>query len=155
MLPYSSRLSLALLTVLTCAIASPAFAIRDFDNSVSAADFVGNLNSGTGFRTIQGDVTATDDLEDFKQILLTGRSNLRLNLEGVAPDGGRTDLTLVQDKNRNGRLDSGEIIAKSRNSFSHQITRQNLTAGNYIIIIASRQLNSSKVRYKVTVDARV
>lgn len=153
-----SSLNLILLTVLTCGgLATPVLATPDNDNSIRAADFEGNLNSGQGFRLIKGDVTATDDFEDFRKILLTGRTNLRLNLEGVAPNGGRTDLLLVRDSNNNGVIDrnEGEVIGQSRNQFSHQITRQNLTAGDYFVIVRSRQFNADKVQYQVSADARI
>lgn len=153
---FKSSLNLALLGLLTCTgLTAPALAAPDNDNSIRAADFEGPLNSGQGFRTIKGDVTATDDLEDFRTILLTGNTNLRLNLEGVAPNGGRTDLLLIRDGNNNGAIDRGEIIGQSRNQFAHQITRQNLAAGDYIVIIRSRQFNADKVQYQVTADARI
>ncbi|MBN4006882.1 hypothetical protein [Nostoc sp. LPT] len=154
---FKSSLKLTLLTLLTCGLVSPAFATPDNDNSIFAADFEGNLNSGQGFLQIKGDVTTTDDLEDFRKVLLTGRSNLRLKLEGVAPNGGRTDLLLVRDSNNNGQIDrnQGEVIGQSRDSFSHQITRQYLTAGDYFVIIRSRQFSSNKVQYQVSADARV
>ncbi len=150
-----TSLKISLLSLLTFGLTTPAFAIPDNDNGIRAADFAGNLNSGQGFIKITGNVTATDDLEDFKQVLLTGRSNLRLIGEGVAPNGGRTDLLLVRDLNNNGRIDQGETIGRSLGSFSHQITRQNLAPGPYYIIIRSKQFNSNKVEYQVSVDARV
>lgn len=152
-----SSLKLMFLGLLACGLAAPALATPDNDNSIRAADFEGNLDSGRGFRIIKGDVTATDDQEDFRKILLTGNSNLRLILEGVAPNGGRTDLLLVRDKNNNGVIDRnlGEVIGESRNSFFHQITRNNLPFGNYFVIIRSRQFSSNKVQYQVSVDARV
>jgi hypothetical protein len=155
---FKSSLNLTLITLLTCAgLAIPALAATDNDNSIRAADFEGNLNSGQGFRLIKGDVTATDDLEDFRKILLTGRTNLRLIGEGVAPNGGRTDLLLVRDFNNNGVIDrnQGEVIGQSLGSFSHQITRQNLAAGDYFVIIRSKQFNADKVQYQVSADARV
>jgi hypothetical protein len=151
-----SSLNFILLSLLTCSgLATPVLATPDNDNSIPAADFEGNLNSGQGFRTIKGDVTATDDPEDFRKILLTGRTNLRLIGEGVAPNGGRTDLLLVRDFNNNGVIEQGDIIGQSRNSFSHQITRKNLAAGEYYVIIRSRQLSANKVQYRVTADARI
>ncbi len=150
-----SRFNFILLSLLTCAgLATPAFATPDSDNSIRAADFEGNVNNG-GSRVINGDVTATDDLQDFRQFLLTGRANVRFIGEGVAPNGGRTDLLLIRDFNNNGVVDSGDIIAKSSGSFSHSFTRKNLNPGNYFILVRSAQLSADKVKYKVTIDARV
>jgi hypothetical protein len=71
---FKSSLNLTLLSLLTCTgLAAPVLATPDNDNSIRAADFEGNLNS-LGVRTIKGDVTATDDLKDFRKFLLTGRS---------------------------------------------------------------------------------
>jgi hypothetical protein len=143
---FKSSLNLTLIGLLTCAgLAAPALATPDNDNSVSAADFEGNLNNG-GVRTIKGDVTATDDLKDFRKFLLTGSSNLRITGEGVAPNGGRTNLSLLNS--------SGQVIAKSSGSFLHSFTRKNLAAGNYIIVVESAKLNADKIKYQVTVDAR-
>jgi hypothetical protein len=103
-------------------------------------------------RQINGDVTATNDLEDFRKFLLTGKATLHISGKGVAPNGGRTDLLLIRDFNNNGVLDSGELIAKSSRSFQHSFTRKDLLAGNYIVIMRSRQFDSNKVQYQVTVD---
>jgi hypothetical protein len=139
---FKSSLNLALLSLLTCTgLAAPALATADFDNSVRDADDEGNLNS-PGVRTIKGDVTATDDLQDFRQVTLTGRANLRITGNSV----GRTDLLLL-----NG---SGQVIAKSSGSFSHSFTRNNLEAGKYIVLVRSAQLNANNVKYQVNLDAR-
>lgn len=50
---FKLSLKLTLLSLLTCVLAAPAFAISDNDNSIRAADFEGNLNSGQGFRQIK------------------------------------------------------------------------------------------------------
>ncbi len=74
---FKSSLKLTLISLLTCSgLAMPALATPDNDNSIRAADFEGNVNNG-GLRKIKGDVTATDDLQDFRHFLLTSRSNLR------------------------------------------------------------------------------
>lgn len=141
-----SSLKVTLLSLLTCGgLATSVLATPDNDNSLRAADFEGNLNNGA-VRKIKGDVTATDDLADFRQFLLTGRSNLRITGEGVAPNGGRTNLLLLRE--------SGQVIAKSSGSFSHSFTRNNLDPGNYIIVVESAQFNANKVKYQVTLDAR-
>jgi hypothetical protein len=150
---FKSSFKLTLISLLTCSgLAMPALATPDNDNSIRAADFEGNVNNG-GLRKIKGDVTATDDLQDFRQFLLTGRSNLRVIGEGIAPDGGRTDLLLIRDFNNNGVIDPGDTIAKSSGSFSHSFTRKNLDPGNYFILVRSAQFNANKVKYQVTVDA--
>jgi hypothetical protein len=150
-----SSLKIISLSLLACSLATSVYATPDNDNSIRAADFKGNLDSGRGLLKITGDVTATDDFADFKQVLLTGNSNLRVTGEAIAPNGGRTDLLLVRDGNDNGRIDPGETISKSLNSFSHSFTRKNLPFGNYIVIIRSAQLSNAKVQYSVTLDARV
>jgi hypothetical protein len=143
---FKSCLNLTLLSLLICTgLAVPALATTDSDNSVRDADFEGNVDNG-GSRKIKGDVTATDDLKDFRKFLLTGSSNLRITGEGVAPNGGRTNLSLLSA--------SGQVIAKSSGSFSHSFTRKNLAPGNYIIVVESAQFNANKVNYQVTVDAR-
>jgi hypothetical protein len=139
---FKSCLNLTLLSLLICTgLAAPALATTDSDNSIRDADFEGNVDNG-GSRKIKGDVTATDDLKDFRTFLLTGSSNLRITGDSV----GRTDLSLLSE--------SGQVIAKSSGSFSHSFTRKNLKAGNYIIRVESAQFNANKVNYQVTVDAR-
>jgi hypothetical protein len=139
---FKSCLNLTLLSLLTCTgLAAPVLATSDFDNSVRDADDEGNLNN-PGVRTIKGDVTATDDLQDFRQFTLTGRSNLRI----TGNSAGRTDLLLLRG--------SGQIIAKSSGSFSHSFTRNNLDAGTYIILVRSAQFNANSVKYQVNLDAR-
>ena len=143
---FKSCLNLTLLSLLTCTgLAAPALATPDFDNSVRDADFEGNVNNG-GSRKIKGDVTATNDLKDFRKFLLTGRANLHITGEGVAPNGGRTNLSLLNE--------SGQVLANSSGSFSHSFTRKNLAPGNYIIVVESAQFNANQVKYQVTVDAR-
>jgi hypothetical protein len=143
---FKSCLNLTLLSLLTCiGLSAPALATPDSDNSVRDAESEGNLNNGA-VRKIKGDVTATDDLKDFQQFTLAGSSNLRITGEGVAPNGGRTNLSLLNS--------SGQVIAKSSGSFLHSFTRKNLAAGNYIIVVESAKLNADKIKYQVTVDAR-
>jgi hypothetical protein len=143
---FKSSLNLTLLSLLTClGLSAPALATPDSDNSVRDAEFEGNVNNGAS-RKIKGDVTTTDDLKDFRQFTLTARSNLRITGEGVAPNGGRTNLSLLNN--------SGQVIAKSSGSFSHSFTRNNLASGNYIIVVESAQFNANKNKYQVTVDAR-
>ena len=85
---FKPYLNLTLFSLLNwTGLAAPVHATH----SIRATYFEGNLNSGQGFRTIKGDVTATNDLEDFRKILLTGRTNLPLNIEGIAPNGERID----------------------------------------------------------------
>jgi hypothetical protein len=138
---FKSCLNLTLLSLLTCTgLTAPALATPDSDNSVRDADDEGNLNRG-GSRTIKGDVTATDDLQDFRQFTLTGSSNLRI----TGNSAGRTNLSLLSE--------SGQVIAKSSGSFSHSFTRNNLNAGKYIIRVESAQFNANKVNYQATVNA--
>jgi hypothetical protein len=139
---FKSCLNLTLLSLLTCTgLAAPVLATTDFDNSVRDADDEGNLNS-PGVRTINGDVTATDDLQDFRQVTLTGRANLRI----TGSSAGRTDLLLLSK--------SGQVIAKSSGSFSHSFTRNNLEAGKYIVLVRSAQFNANSVKYQVNLNAR-
>lgn len=151
---FKSSLNLALLSLLTCTgLAAPALATADSDNSIRNAQFEGNVDRFGQSRQINGDVTATNDLEDFRKFLLTGKATLHISgKSNIAPNGGRTDLLLVRDFNNNGVLDSGELIAKSSGSFQHSFTRKDLLAGNYIVILRNRELNSNKVQYQVTVD---
>jgi hypothetical protein len=143
---FKSSLNITLLSLLTCTgLAAPVLATPDNDNSRDTAGEEGDLNNG-GVRKIEGDVTATDDLKDFRKFQLNGLSNLRITGQGVAPNGGRTNLSLLNA--------SGQVIAKSSGSFSHSFTRKNLAKGNYTIVVESAQFNANKIKYQVTVDAR-
>jgi hypothetical protein len=146
---FKSSLTLTLIGLLTCAgLATPALATPDFDNSLSAADFEGNLNIG-GVRTIKGDVTTTNDVQDFRQFDLTANSTVRFS--GTS-SGGATDLLLIRDFNNNGVLDPGEVIVKSSGSFSHSFTK-NLASGKYVVVIRSRKFSADIVPFNVTVKA--
>ncbi|PSB57819.1 hypothetical protein [Chamaesiphon polymorphus] len=150
---FKYSLNLALLSLLTCAgLAAPALATADSDNSIRNAQFEGTVDRFGRSRQIKGDVTSTDDLADFRQFLLTGKASLRITGEGIAPNGGRTDLKLVRDFNNNGKVDSGEVIVRSSGSFSYSLATKNLLPGNYIVIIESRNLNANKIKYQVTID---
>jgi hypothetical protein len=143
---FKSCLNLTLLGLLTCTgLAAPALATTDSDNSRDTAGEEGNLNNG-GVLKIKGDVTATDDLKDFRKFQLNDPSNLRITGQGVAPNGGRTNLSLLNA--------SGQVIAKSSGSFSHSFTRKNLAKGTYFIVVESAQFNADKIQYLVTVNAR-
>jgi hypothetical protein len=146
---FKSCLNLTLIGLLTCAgLATPVLATPDFDNSLSAADDEGNVDNGQS-RTIKGDVTTTDDAQDFRQFTLVRNSTVRFS--GTS-NGGATDLLLVRDFNNNRVLDPGEIIAKSSGSFSHSFTR-NLASGKYVVVIRSRKFSADIVPFNVTVKA--
>jgi hypothetical protein len=148
-----SSLNLTLLSLLTCTgLAAPALAIPDNDNSIGSAQIEKTVNPFGPSLKIKGDVTATDDPSDFRQFLLTGKASLRITGEGIAPNGGRTDLKLVRDFNNNGKVDPGEVIVRSSGSFSHSLATDKLLPGNYIVIVESRKFNSDKIKYQVTID---
>ena len=147
---FKSCLNLTLLSLLTCTgLAAPVLATPDNDNSLSAANLEGNIDNG-GSRTIKGDVTTTNDAQDFRQFTLIRNSTVHFS--GTS-NGGATDLLLVRDFNNNGVLDPGEVISKSMNSFSHSFTRKNLASGNYVVVIRSRKFSADIVPFTVTVKA--
>jgi hypothetical protein len=88
-------------------------------NAVSTAPnaYQGNLNS--------------KNTSDFFRLNLSATTPLNLGLRGLSKTAG---LRLVQDKNGNGFIDSGEIVASSGARLSdHAINLRSLTNGTYYI----------------------
>jgi serine protease len=99
-------------------------------NSAAAYDF-GTL---LGFRSYGGSVDDLDPL-DVYEFQLEASSNLNLLLDGLSADA---DLWLAQDFNRNGTVESGEILSSSERMGTslETIAFNNLTAGNYFVLVS-------------------
>ncbi|MFH7245090.1 MAG: S8 family serine peptidase [Spirulina sp.] len=100
------------------------------NDTLFTADNIGVLIGGRAF---QGGVSSSDPL-DFYRFRLDTRSDINLMLAGLSNDA---DLYLIRDTNSNGRVDSGEVLARSIRSGTQvdAITFSGLATGNYYIAV--------------------
>jgi uncharacterized protein YkwD len=80
----------------------------DAGNRLSQATAIAIRSTRTTYRD---SVSKTD--EDFYRLQLRQRSSFNLRLNGLLADA---DVELIQDRNRNGKTDRGEVVASSRAS---------------------------------------
>jgi hypothetical protein len=114
------------------------------------ADYAGNtLGAARAMAPINGNSTQTfndhieqdfgddpsDDVNDFYTFTLPSTFNVTLKTTGTA--GEDLKLQLIQDKNNNGVIDSGDVLATSDNlnSPNEQITKT-LGAGKYFALVS-------------------
>jgi serine protease len=104
------------------------------DHTLSTAR---NLGVISGNRTIR-DFVGSSDPNDFYHFQLTASSNINLRLTGLSADA---DLYLIQDANRNGLVDRGEVLTYSMapGSNSEAIDLTGLAAGSYAIQVTRYQ----------------
>ncbi|MDX2231587.1 MAG: pre-peptidase C-terminal domain-containing protein [Leptolyngbyaceae cyanobacterium bins.349] len=88
-----------------------------------------NLGIVAGLQSFN-DFVGDNDTQDFYRFRLETSSNLSLSLSGLSDDA---DLQIIQDRNFNGTIDSGEIIhsATYGSNTSESINLANLATGNY------------------------
>lgn len=102
-------------------------------NSISTARNIvgvqnGNINL-TGF-------VGTGDTKDFYRFDIDTKSNFNLRLDGLSADA---DVDLIQDRNRNGATEAGELIAYSQESgtIPDAINLSSLDPGTYYVKVLS------------------
>jgi uncharacterized protein YkwD len=117
-------------------------------NRLQAARRVGSLTRrGVTFE----DAIGRSDRNDFYRVELGRRSALSLTLRSSAINA---DVELVQDRNRNSRLDSGEVVASSRalKGKVDSINLVGLSSGTYFVRVFSRGVGQTD--YRLSIAAR-
>lgn len=93
-------------------LATPPFpGSSDPGNTLGTAEDWGRLSDRTA--SLAGTIGRRGDSNDFFRLSVDGRTNLSARLSNLSAD---IDLELIWDKNTNGQIDSGEVIASSLNS---------------------------------------
>jgi uncharacterized protein YkwD len=119
-----------------------------------ASDTVGNtIRSAKGLRlgTTVRERVGGGDPGDYYRLTLTGASNLAISLKSA---GANAHLQLIQDKNQNGRIDTGETVASARaKSTSNGLRKTNLAKGVYFLRVFPA--SSTEAVYRLTATAQV
>lgn len=105
---------------------------------------------------VRNDSIGGTDPTDFYALRLNHRSSLRLNLRGLSANA---DLEIVQDQNRNGVVDLGEVVASSRASGTkaEAIAIDGLGRGIYYVRVFPKTEDSTTYRLtlKTTATERI
>ncbi|MEG4534651.1 S8 family serine peptidase [Microcoleus sp. D2_18a_D3] len=131
---------------LTGTISASQFNFSDSDNSLLTARNVVGVQNGSISLT---EFVGTGDPDDFYRFDINTNSNFSLRLDGLAADA---DVDLIQDRNRNGVVDSGESIGYSLESgiAPDAINLSYLAPGTYYVRVSS-YLGSTN--YNLTLSA--
>jgi hypothetical protein len=122
------------------------------DNTLSTAK---NMDALTGLKTRTGDVGSNDTV-DYYRFSVGGVRDVTLTLSGL---DGNAGLRLIQDKNNNGQIDAGEVLASSnRGGKLNESINKVLGSGTYFAEI-TQDIGSSSYEFRslarlpqVTVD---
>ncbi len=122
------------------------------DNTLSTAR---NLDALTGLKKSTGLVGSSDTVDYFR-FNVSGVRDVTLALTGLE---GNASLRLIQDKNSNGQVDAGDVLATSnRSGSSNESINKVLGSGNYFAEIrqdigsSSYELRTLARKPQVTVD---
>ena len=132
---------------LTGTISASQLNFSDPGDSISTARNVVGVENGSISLT---DFVGLGDSNDFYRFDINTKSNFNLRLDGLTADA---DLKLIQDRNRNGVVDSGETIDYSLESdtIPDVINVSNLAPGTYYVQVYSFLNNSTN--YNVNLSA--
>ncbi|MEG3863388.1 S8 family serine peptidase [Microcoleus sp. herbarium12] len=124
---------------LTGTISASQLNFADPGNSLSTARTVVGVENGSINLT---DFVGIGDSSDFYRFEIDTKSNFNLRLDNLRADA---DVKLIQDRNRNGILDSGEVIGYSVNigTLPDAINVSNLAPGTYYVQVSSFLNNST------------
>ncbi|MDX2215545.1 MAG: CAP domain-containing protein [Oculatellaceae cyanobacterium bins.114] len=97
------------------------------------------------------DAIGKGDRADFYRFDLSRRSAFNLTLRSSAINA---DVELIQDRNRNGRIDAGEVVASSRalKGKTDSISLVGLASGTYFVRVFPRGVG--KTDYRLSFGAR-
>jgi subtilisin family serine protease len=124
---------------LTGTISASQLNFADPGNSLSTARNVVGVQNGSISLT---DFVGLGDSNDFYRFDINTKSNFNLRLDGLRADA---DVKLIQDRNRNGVVDSGETIEYSLEigTVPDVINVSNLAPGTYYVQVSSFLGNST------------
>jgi uncharacterized protein YkwD len=107
-----------------------------------------NLNRATSIRsnaTVSNSVSGARPINLFRFDLgNAGPLNLKFRSSGAA-----AQLRVLRDRNNNGRLDAGEVVASSRLKANGQATMAKLEAGTYFIQVAAQSRKTTQYRLQL------
>ncbi|MEG5140425.1 MULTISPECIES: S8 family serine peptidase [unclassified Microcoleus] len=131
---------------LTGTISASQLNLADPGNSLSTARNVVGVENGS---ISLSDFVGTGDSNDFYRFDINTKSNFNLRLDGLRADA---DVKLIQDRNRNGVVDSGEVIRSSEESGTvpDVINVSNLVPGTYYVRVSSY---SGSTNYNLSLSA--
>ncbi len=124
---------------LTGTISASQLNFADPGNSLSTARNVVGVENGSINLT---DFVGIGDSSDFYRFDINTKSNFNLRLDGLRADA---DVKLIQDRDRNGLVDSGELVDFSLESgtIPDVINVSNLAPGTYYVQVSSFLNNST------------
>ena len=124
---------------LTGTISASQLNFADPGNSLATARNVVGVENGSINLT---DFVGLGDRDDFYRFDINTKSNFNLRLDGLRADA---DVNLFQDRNRNGLVDSGELVDFSLESgtIPDVINVPNLAPGTYYVQVSSFLGNST------------
>lgn len=107
------------------------------------------INLGTTPSSFRDRVSATN-ASDFYRLRLQ-RSSFTLSLKGL---GANADVELIQDRNRNGQIDLGDVVASSRagDRQPDSIAINGLSSGTYFVRVLAKA--GADTRYRLTLAAK-
>src|SRR4028119_1037121 len=118
---------------LTGTISASQLNFSDPGNSLLTARNVVGVQNGSIRLT---EFVGTGDIDDFYRFDINTNSNFSLRLDGLTADA---DVDLIQDRNRNGVVEDGEVIDYSLESgtIPDVINLSNLAPGTYYVQVSS------------------
>lgn len=124
---------------LTGTISASQLNFSDPGNSISTARNIVGVENGSISLT---DFVGLGDSHDFYRFDINTKSNFNLRLDGLRADA---DVKLIQDRNRNGIVDSGETLDYSLEigTVPDVINVSNLAPGTYYVQVSSFLSNST------------
>jgi len=132
---------------LTGTISASQLNFSDPGNSLLTARNVVGVQNGSIRLT---EFVGTGDIDDFYRFDINTNSNFSLLLDGLTADA---DVDLIQDRNRNGVVEDGEVIGYSLESgtIPDEINLSNLAPGTYYVQVSS--FLSDSTNYNLTLSA--
>jgi len=132
---------------LTGTISASQLNFSDPGNSLLTARNVVGVQNGSIRLT---EFVGTGDIDDFYRFDINTNSNFSLRLDGLTADA---DVDLIQDRNRNGVVENGEVIDYSLESgtIPDVINLSNLAPGTYYVQVSSFLDDSTN--YNLTISA--
>jgi serine protease len=108
--------------------------------TLATARSLGVLTGSISIRDFVGD----SDLWDMYRLRLNNSSDLNLTLRGLSSDA---DLWLIRDTNRNGVIETEEILARSQlaGTQTDNLSIQGLAAGEYFVVVGRFSGNTNYI----------
>jgi hypothetical protein len=134
---------------LTGTISASQLNFADPGNTIATARNVFGVQNGSINLT---DFVGTVDRNDFYRFDINTKSNFNLRLDGMTRDA---DVDLIQDRNRNGLIDSGEYVGFSLESgtIPDVINVPNLLPGTYYVRVYSFSNNFTNYNLNLSANS--